>query len=107
MATLNGLLDVLANELDQKADDISLVYDNYEQTMADIRGLIHGLEGIWKGRSMEALVQRFDSEQPSINELGRTIQDYATDAHFAAKKARSTNADLVSAITKYLMCFFS
>ena len=107
MATGNGLLDVLANELDQKADNITEVYNNYEQTMADIRGLVHGLEGIWKGRSMETLVQRFDSEQPSINELGRTIQDYAADAHYAADKARSTNTNLVNIIKKYLMCFFS
>ena len=48
MATGNGLLDVLANELDQKADNITEAYNNYEQTMADIRGLVHGLEGIWK-----------------------------------------------------------
>lgn len=107
MASGNELFDVLADELDQKANDITDVFNNYEQTMGQIRGLVHGLEGIWKGRSMETLVQRFDSEQPSINELGRTIQQYATEAHNAAKEARMRNNNLVNIIRKMLMCFFS
>ena len=107
MASGNELFDVLADELDQKANDITDVFNNYEQTMGQIRGLVHGLEGIWKGRSMETLVQRFDSEQPSINELGRTIQQYAAEAHNAAKEARMRNNNLVNIIRKMLMCFFS
>jgi len=106
MATGNGLFDVQAAELDQKATDITNVYNEYEQTMSQIRGLVHGLEGIWKGRSMETLVQRFDSEQPSINELGRTIQDYAREAHNAANEARRRNDNLVNKIRQLLMCFF-
>ncbi len=102
----SGLFDVMAAELDSKATEITNVYNDYEQTMTQIRSLIHGLDAVWKGRSMETLVQRFDSEQPSINELGRTIQDYAREAHNAANEARTRNNTLLNLINRLLRVFF-
>ena len=109
MATGNGLYGLLqASDLEGKANDIQNIYNNYEnETLPQIRGLIHGLDAVWKGRSEEALVQRFDSEQPSFTSLGQTIQDYATEARKAAEDARNRNSSLAALIRKALFSFFS
>ena len=107
MATGNGLFGLLqASELKEQANKIEGVYGQFEETMGQVRGLIHGLDGMWKGLSEEALVQRFDSEQPSINELGQTIRDYAREARRAADKAQTMNSDLSNLVRKLLFPFF-
>ncbi len=101
-----ALLNVRPDLLEDKANELDKLRVQDEEIMRQMRVLIMNLDEVWKGDSQTALVNKFLSKQKSMDDMQKTLKNYANQARKAAKEARRLDNNLLNLVKKFLGGFF-
>ena len=95
-----ALLDIRPEALQSRAQQIDSLRQSDIETLTKIRSLILNLEDTWKGQAAEAYVNKYLSQQNSLNEFYNTLQEFVSLLKEAAVQANSIEGELISAVNQ-------
>ena len=101
-----ALMDVNPDVLEEKANELDRMRQQDEEIMRQMRVLVMNLNEVWQGEAEQAFVNKFLSQQKSMDAMQSTLKDYANEARRAAKEARRLDNTLLSLLRKFLHGFF-
>ena len=101
-----ALLNVNPDLLEEKANRLNDARVRDEELMREMRTLVMNLNEIWKGSAQDAFVQKFLSQQRSMDDLQSTLKDFIREARKTATEARNLDNNLLALIRRMLSSFF-
>ncbi|MCR5011628.1 MAG: WXG100 family type VII secretion target [Lachnospiraceae bacterium] len=101
-----ALMDINPDVLEEKANELDRMRQQDEEIMRQMRVLVMNLNEVWQGESEQAFVNKFMSQQKSMDAMQSTLKDYANEARRAASEARRLDNTLLGLLRKFLHGFF-
>ena len=95
-----ALIQVTPETLESKASEVRKLRATHDDTIKRLRKLVLGLNENWKGEAQDAFVGKFESMQTTFNNFSEMLEGYAKLMDTAAKKLRTTDQELKSAVSK-------
>ena len=96
-----SLVDIRPESVRSRAQQIESLRQSDMETLGKIRTLVLTLEDdVWKGRSEEAFVKKYLSQQNSISEFYNTLQEFVTLLNDASNKANSIDSELLGMVNR-------
>ena len=89
-----AIIQVTPELLATKATEVRSLKSTHDETMAQLRSLVLGLNENWKGAAQDAFVAKFESMQSSFRSFSEMLEDYARLMDTAARELESTDASL-------------
>lgn len=72
-----AIIQLTPELLKAKANDLRALKSTHDEAMTKMRSLIRGMNEVWKGKSQDALVNKYESMQPTFNSFSQMLEDYA------------------------------
>ncbi len=95
-----SLLDIRSESVRNRAQQIEVLRQSDMETLGKIRTLILTLDTVWKGKSEEAFVNKYLSQQNSITEFYNTLQEFVTLLSNASNRAERADRELLSIVNR-------
>lgn len=95
-----SLVDIRLDAVRSRAQEIEALRQSDMETLGKIRTLVLTLEETWRGRSEEAFVNKYLSQQGSINEFYNTLLEFTTLLKNAADRAESIDNELLGIVDR-------
>ena len=93
-------LDIRPESVRSRVRQIESLRQSDMETLGKIRTLVLTLDDVWRGRSEEAFVKKYLSQQNSISEFYNTLQEFVTLLNDASNKANSIDNELLSMVNR-------
>lgn len=93
-----SLLNIMPNVVRDKAHQMEVLRQADMETLKKIRILILGLEEHWKGEAQEAFVNKYLSQQNSLNEFYNTLEEFIKLLESAANGADDMDNELLNMV---------
>ena len=95
-----SLIDIKSDAVRARAQEIEDLRQSDMETLGKVRALVLTLEEHWKGRSEEAFVNKYLSQQSNINEFYNTLLEFTNLLKNAADKADRIDIELLEFVNK-------
>lgn len=89
-----AMIQVTPDLLTGKAGEVRRLKATHDETMGNLKSLVHALNETWKGEAQDAFVTKFDSMQSQFTAFSEMLEGYATLMDTAAKELQATDQSL-------------
>ena len=89
-----AIIQVTPELLTAKASEVRALKSTHDETMANLRSLVLGLNENWKGEAQDAFVAKYESMQSSFTNFSEMLEGYAKQMDTAARELQSTDQSL-------------
>ncbi len=95
-----SVLDIRTEAIRSRAQEIENIRQSDIEILGKIRTLVLTLDEIWKGQAEEAFVNKYLSQQASIDEFYNTLLEFTTLLRNAANRADSIDNELLGIVNR-------
>ncbi len=99
---MHGVLTVEPNQLENAADDFSLIMGQIANVTSEMMSQVSGLNAKWQGEASSAYLNKFNQLEDDINRIKAMIQEHVNDLKQMAQvyeQTESINEGAVQALS--------
>lgn len=96
-----AVIQVTPEMLKGKAGEMRTIKEQHDESMAKMKSLISGLNEIWKGEALDALVAKYNSMQSTFTNFSEMLGEYAQLMDTAANKLQETDQNLSNTMKSF------